>query len=90
MEILDAAVGHIDDRSKTYDSPDGERSVAAVVTAFNVLTGQALTETEGWLFLALLKIRRGHIAPGFHQDSWTDLAAYAGLAGEARSRSAAE
>lgn len=52
------------------------------VEAFNVLHGTDLTATDGWRFMAILKlVRSTQGAPRL--DNWEDLAAYAGLAGEA-------
>lgn len=67
----------------------GERSIAAVVTAFNAVTGRdrfepgnfRLSESEGWLFMCLLKNVRLFSAEGFHQDSAVDGVNYNALAG---------
>ena len=66
-----------------YDSEDGERSMRSTVAAFNVLTGNILSEQEGWLFMLLLKIARQHQTPDWHQDSSEDAIAYAALMAEA-------
>lgn len=84
--VLRKAIGHMEARAATYDNPDGERSMADTVAAFNALAGADLTETEGWLFLALLKVKRAMQARAYHADSFEDLAAYAGLAAEARAK----
>lgn len=84
--ILTHASGHIADRAKTYDAPEGERSMAKTVVAFNAITGHNLTEAQGWLFMALLKAVRAFQRPGYHADSIEDMAAYVALMGEAKAR----
>lgn len=37
-EILNRAAGHLADRAKTYDKPEGERSMAAIEVASVVRT----------------------------------------------------
>jgi hypothetical protein len=82
-DILDAAAGHMRDRAATYDKPEGERSMAATVAAFNAQTGHELSEADGWLLMVNLKIVRDRQrAP--HRDSLEDLTAYAALMAEAR------
>jgi hypothetical protein len=81
-EILEAGLGHMKDRSATYDKPAGERSMGATVDAFRSITGHDLTEEQGWLFMGLLKMVRSQQG-GFRADNYEDLAAYAGLQGEA-------
>jgi hypothetical protein len=43
-----------------------------------------MTEAEGWLLLALLKMVRDNQREAPHQDSCEDLIAYCALYGEAR------
>lgn len=81
-QILEAGLGHMKDRSATYDKPAGERSMGATVDAFRAITGHDLTEEQGWLFMGLLKMVRSQQG-GFRADHYEDLAAYAGLQGEA-------
>lgn len=81
-QILEAGLGHMKDRSATYDKPVGERSMGATVDAFRAITGHDLTEEQGWLFMGLLKMVRSQQG-GFRADNYEDLAAYAGLQGEA-------
>jgi hypothetical protein len=85
-EYLEQARLIQEERAKEYDTPGGERSMAAVVTAFNVLYDKSLTETEGWGFMILLKMRRGHSAPGHHEDSSADQVSYSALQAESSSR----
>lgn len=81
-QILKKAAGHMEDRASTYDKPEGERSMGATVAAFYAITGHALTDEQGWLFMALLKMVRSQQGE-FRSDSYEDGAAYFALAGEA-------
>jgi hypothetical protein len=54
------------------------------VGAFNAVTGHTLTEAEGWLLMALLKMVRDRQRDKPHQDSCEDMVAYAALYGESR------
>lgn len=85
-ELLGRAAMHMHDRSATYDKPEGERSVGRTVQAFNAITGHTLSESEGWLFMALLKAVRSEARTEPHQDSLEDLIAYAALYAEARGK----
>ena len=83
--LLDAAAGHMRDRAATYDQPTGERSMGRAVQALNVILGrQALTESEGWLLLQVLKDVRDRQRATPHRDSLEDAIAYAALKAEAR------
>jgi hypothetical protein len=80
-EILIAAADAIGERASQRDAADGERSMARAVTTFNSLTGHKLTEREGWVFMAILKLSRAQA--GRHvMDDYIDGAAYMALAGE--------
>ena len=83
-QLLNKAASIMESRAATYDKPEGERSMAATVTAFNSITGQQLTEAHGWLLMAVLKMVRDNQRSEAHQDSCEDLVAYASLYGEAR------
>lgn len=87
-EILQAGIGHMQDRATTYDKPEGERSMAATVAAFNAVTGDGRMDTEerGWLFQLLLKAVRSQQG-AFKLDNYEDGAAYFGLMGEAAAAS---
>lgn len=81
--ILQCAISVMEERAKQYDKPEGERSVPAVVDAFNAITGHQLTHAQGWQFLLLLKVVRAQTARGQAlADSVEDAAAYAALMGE--------
>lgn len=84
-DILTRAAGHIADRAASRDQDGGERSMGRAVTAFNALYGYGLTETQGWAFMAVLKLARS--AEGdYHADDYEDGAAYMALAGESADR----
>lgn len=86
-DILTQAAAEMQDRAATYDKPEGERSMAATVAAFEAVTGVAMTEAQGWLFMAMLKAVRSQQG-AFRMDSFVDGAAYFALAGEAAKRDA--
>ena len=79
--ILAIAAQHMKDRAATYDQPQGERSMGKTVAMFNILTEHGLTEEQGWLFMACLKMVRAQ-AGRYRADSYEDGAAYFALAGE--------
>ena len=83
--MLTAALGHMEDRAKTYDAPGGERSMGKTVSAFNIITGHTLTEEQGWLFMEILKQVRSQQG-NYRADSYEDLIAYAALRGECAAR----
>ncbi len=87
-EILTAAANDIGQRAALRDQPTGERSMARTVAAFNALHGTALTEVQGWHFMALLKLARA-TAGTHHPDDYQDGAAYTALAGEAAAQESA-
>ena len=80
-KILKTAIGHMEERAVTYDKPSGERSMGKTVAMFNTLTEHGLTEEQGWLFMACLKIVRSQQGD-YRADSYEDGAAYFALAGE--------
>ncbi len=84
--FLGSALGHMEDRGATYDTPGGERSMGKTVVAFNAITGHSIKESDGWLLLQLLKDTRQWSREGCHLDSAEDCIAYAALKGEALSR----
>lgn len=81
--FLRDAASTMAERGKQYDSPEGERSMGKTVQAFNTITGQDLTEAQGWLFMSVLKKVRQYQA-GAHLDSCVDDVAYTALFAEAR------
>lgn len=85
-EFLQAAIDVQAERGKQYDKPSGERSMAATVSAFNCITGSMLEESDGWMFLGLLKlVRQSQNPEKYHHDSALDFVAYASLYAEAAS-----
>lgn len=90
VEFLTKAGNLLVERAKQYDQPGGERSMGRTVEAFNIITGRALTEAEGWLLMQLLKDVRQWQTPGkLHQDSAEDCVSYAALKAEALARAGA-
>ena len=81
--ILHTAADTLKQRGQVYDSPEGERSMGKTVTAFNTITGNNLTEAEGWLLLQLLKDVRQWSKEAYHEDSAVDCVNYAALKAEA-------
>ena len=57
-DCLKSAAQHLSDRASTYDSPNGERSMARTIGTFYALTDVFVTEEQGWMFMALLKMIR--------------------------------
>ena len=90
-QLLNKAASLMEQRGKQYDQPDGERSMGRTVAAFNIIVGrQALTESEGWLLMQLLKDVRDRQTPAPHPDSLEDCVAYAALKAESRLSEAAK
>lgn len=81
-DILQRAAQHMQDRAASRDQAGGERSMRRTVDAFNALTGHNVSERDGWLFMAVLKMARATTTPTGTPDDYEDLAAYAALAGE--------
>ena len=82
-EFLHCAATIMEERGKQYDKPGGERSMGKTVAAFNAITGQDMTEQEGWQFMMVLKAVRffsNTTAP--HRDSLEDAIAYSALLAE--------
>jgi len=75
----------MEDRGKSYDKggDEEEHSMGRTVEMFNIVTGHALTESEGWLMLALLKLVRQWSTDTYHHDLALDSVAYTALMAEA-------
>lgn len=84
-DILAESKSILTERGRVYDSKTGERSMASTVTAFNAITGQKLTEPEGWLLLQILKDVRQWSKKEYHPDSALDAIGYAALKAESLS-----
>ncbi len=83
-ELLHKAASIMEERGKEYDKPEGERSMAKAVQAFSIITGVRISESEGWLFMQILKdVRQWQNPDRFHADSAEDCIAYAALKAEA-------
>lgn len=80
-EILNNAAELIDQRGKERDKDDGERSMARCVKSFNEMTGNNLTETQGWQFMMFLKMARME-GGAFKFDDYEDNVSYSGLMAE--------
>jgi len=80
-ELLKEVGNILAQRGKQRDTPDGERSMLACITAFNAITNNDLTETEGWLLLAVLKLVRSRKGE-YDVDHYADGIAYLALANE--------
>ena len=80
-KILECAAGHLKARAEKYDRPEGERSMGAIVAAFENVTGVKMTTEQGWLFMTILKAVRSQQGK-YSADSYEDGAAYFALAGE--------
>lgn len=83
-QMLKRASDLMVERAVQYDSPEGERSMEKITNAFNAITGKNITESEGWMFMVLLKLVRDNTRTLGHQDSCEDLIAYSSLYGESR------
>jgi len=84
-QLLNKAATIMEDRGRQYDAPEGERSMGRAVTALNAILGRnAITESEGWLLMQLLKDVRDRQRVLPHADSLEDCVAYAALKAEAR------
>ena len=81
-ELLVNAADIIDNRANERDKPNGERSMKRCVDTFNAMTGHALTEVDGWLFMQYLKHSRSREG-AFRQDDYDDDIAYSALKAEA-------
>jgi hypothetical protein len=90
-EMLYDAATIIKDRGEQRDRPQGERSMARAVQAFNAIVGgdARMTELEGWLFMCCLKMSRS-TAGRVCIDDYMDLAGYAALAAECAASSGPE
>ena len=82
--LLENTLSLLAERGQQYDSPKGERSMGRTIAAFNAITGRNLTEAEGMLLLAVLKMVRDRQREKAHVDSCEDLIAYCALYAEAR------
>lgn len=88
VESLRKAAIAIEDRAAQRDAPEGERSMERTVNTFNALTGLALSEREGWIFMTVLKLTHAQTSANnstLNPDDYIDGAAYLALALESLS-----
>jgi len=83
-ELLNSTNDLFQEMGKECNSSDGERSMKETIIAFNSLTGKTLTESDGMLILALLKIARDQKRNITKNSTGKDIVAYATLYAEAR------
>jgi hypothetical protein len=79
----------LNQRARDYDSLGGEKSIGKTIELFNKLTGNNLSDSQGWLFMVCLKLVRSQQGT-FHMDNFVDLAAYAALYGESQEKEVPE
>lgn len=84
--FAEQAASIMEQRGQTYDLASGERSMERTVAVFNAYLGTNLTESQGWLFMDILKTVRAFTKKAFHQDSCEDKVAYACLLAESMSK----
>lgn len=84
-EFLEEASRVMKARATQRDAENGERSMAKTVEMFNAYKGLGLSESDGWVFMVLLKLVRGSQGQ-FHMDDYVDGSAYFSLLGEAESK----
>lgn len=89
QNVLELAAYGIVSQGNLRDMASGERSMRRTVAAFNALTGNALSERDGWLFMAVVKAARS-VYGAHNADDYQDGAAYFALAGECAGRVAME
>jgi len=69
------------DRGVDRDQPNGERSMARCVSAFNSMTGHNLSTEDGWLFMVYLKHARMR-GGSYRMDDYEDAVSYEALMAE--------
>jgi hypothetical protein len=79
--VFDDAKNTIINRGKERDQADGERTIPRCVTAFNAITGHELSNTDGWLFMEILKKCRS-VQGSYKYDDFRDGVGYAALRAE--------
>jgi hypothetical protein len=89
-DFLKQAAEVIEQRGTLRDKPDGERSMERAVEAYIALNGPTLnSETQGWVFMCILKLARA-TAGKPHLDDAVDLSGYAALLAECIERETEE
>lgn len=80
-DFLKKSLETLEAKAKMRDQPNGERNMLKTVNLFNTLTGRSLSESDGWMFMILLKITRMQTG-SFNEDDYVDLSCYSSLLGE--------
>lgn len=75
----------LEDRGTERDQPNGERSMARCVTAFNAMSGHELSVEDGWLFMVYLKHARMR-GGAYREDDYEDAIGYEALMSEEASQ----
>jgi len=79
-DILREAADLIDQRAADRDV-EKERSMSTAVKLFNAISSEELSEYDGWLFMACLKLARNKKGTmTFNRDHLLDAMAYLALA----------
>ena len=78
-KVLQTAIDTMVARGKSRDQGK-ERSMAKTVDMFNAFAGTDISETEGWVFMVMLKLSRA--TTRYDYDNFVDAAAYIALAQE--------
>lgn len=81
QSLLSEAFDLLIERGKLRDNGQ-ERSMEAIVKAFNIIRCKDLSETDGWVFMEVLKLVRQGNSNDQCEDSFKDLITYAALAAE--------
>lgn len=85
-DFIDSALRTLAIRGVERDSPEGERSMHHAVRIYNAITGQEMTERQGWTFMQALKLARAERTKKFNADDFVDLIGYTALRGELQHR----
>lgn len=83
--ILQTALDALSQRAAIRDQPSGERSAGKAADILTAWTGVKWVESDVWRCLLAIKLARESQGQ-FHVDDLIDLAGYAGLLAECRSK----
>lgn len=83
--LLQDAADAIGDRALHRDTAEGDKPMAKAVAMFNALKGLQLTERDGRMFAACVKMARSEQGV-LHEDDYIDACGELALAGEAAFR----
>ena len=84
--LINTALDTMAQRGKQYDGNDKglERSMGRIVTAYNAITDQAMTEAQGHAFMTVLKMVRAELSRDYDADHYVDGVNYMAMYGEAK------